>query len=357
MPIKPEVSLLPHQGLVWMILSTYRRTSHVMPTCGSIQGMKKIENLAGRKFGRWTVIREASLAESPPSGRAAWVCRCTCGSSRAVIATNLVKGTSKSCGCSHSEEKRRGPFLDLTGKVYGKVKVLRPAGKSSRGGYLWACQCSCGKEFVSRSADLSFLKVLSCGCSRAESIRKKLNVGDKFGCLTVMADAGMGKFRDSLSRCLCDCGRQVTVRNYAVRKGWVKSCGHLRHERIPEGVASKNSALRSLKTAARARKLQWSLTDDAAFVFMAQPCYWCGREKVNQMQGGLRPDGTSRYRGAFRYNGLDRLDNGKGYVLGNVVACCGRCNRSRGALLTHDFIEMCVAVAARHMDRASGGGD
>jgi hypothetical protein len=33
--------------------------------------------------------------------------------------------------------------------------------------------------------------------------------------------------------------------------------------------------------------------------------------------------------------GLDRIDNGRGYSLNNVVPCCGRCNIIRGENLSH----------------------
>ena len=42
--------------------------------------------------------------------------------------------------------------------------------------------------------------------------------------------------------------------------------------------------------------------------------------------------------------GLDRIDNEKGYELGNILPCCGTCNKIRGDRLTRD--EMVVAMNA-----------
>jgi hypothetical protein len=42
--------------------------------------------------------------------------------------------------------------------------------------------------------------------------------------------------------------------------------------------------------------------------------------------------------------GLDRLDNSRGYEPGNVVPCCGDCNKTRGDRLTHE--EMVAAMRA-----------
>ena len=54
------------------------------------------ENLTGRVFGRWTVLR---LDHVRPSRIRYWLCRCICGTQRAVSSGNLKNGTSASCGC------------------------------------------------------------------------------------------------------------------------------------------------------------------------------------------------------------------------------------------------------------------
>ncbi len=61
-----------------------------------------VEDLTGRRFGRWTVVGYASYS---PSGRQAyhtWRCRCGCGWQGAVIHHNLIGGRSKRCAsCGH----------------------------------------------------------------------------------------------------------------------------------------------------------------------------------------------------------------------------------------------------------------
>lgn len=42
--------------------------------------------------------------------------------------------------------------------------------------------------------------------------------------------------------------------------------------------------------------------------------------------------------------GLDRIENSKGYIISNVVPCCGSCNKIRGNNLTSD--EMAIAMKA-----------
>ncbi len=54
--------------------------------------------LAGEKFGRWTAIHPVAGCE-----RKKWVCRCDCGTERAVQPSCLRSGSSQSCGCLHRE--------------------------------------------------------------------------------------------------------------------------------------------------------------------------------------------------------------------------------------------------------------
>lgn len=49
---------------------------------------------AGKRFGRWTVLR---LAPSPR--RKIWVCKCDCGTEKPVAIYSLKSGISGSCGC------------------------------------------------------------------------------------------------------------------------------------------------------------------------------------------------------------------------------------------------------------------
>lgn len=52
-------------------------------------------DLAGQRFGRWTV-----LGRGPNVGiHAGWRCRCDCGTEKLIAGRNLRYGRSKSCGC------------------------------------------------------------------------------------------------------------------------------------------------------------------------------------------------------------------------------------------------------------------
>ena len=62
--------------------------------------------------------------------------------------------------------------IDLTGKRFDRLEVLRDAGRSPDKSILWECRCDCGTVCLKRSGDLRSGKSRSCGCLRTELIRK-----------------------------------------------------------------------------------------------------------------------------------------------------------------------------------------
>lgn len=57
--------------------------------------------------------------------------------------------------------------VDLTGKEFGRLKVLEHAGKSIRGQSLWLCLCLCGNQKVMQYSSLA-AGTQSCGCKKRE---------------------------------------------------------------------------------------------------------------------------------------------------------------------------------------------
>lgn len=56
----------------------------------------RLIDIAGQRFGRWDVLKQAG---NTVRGGALWLCRCDCGTERAVLGADLRKGKSVSCGC------------------------------------------------------------------------------------------------------------------------------------------------------------------------------------------------------------------------------------------------------------------
>lgn len=69
----------------------------------SIANHKHASDLALRVFGRLTATNQA---EKRGRNRMYWLCRCSCGREKWVIADALKSGATKSCGCLNDEVRR-----------------------------------------------------------------------------------------------------------------------------------------------------------------------------------------------------------------------------------------------------------
>lgn len=58
--------------------------------------MAAAKDITGLRFGRLVVL---ARADSSASGRARWKCLCDCGNTKVVNAKDMIRGSTKSCGC------------------------------------------------------------------------------------------------------------------------------------------------------------------------------------------------------------------------------------------------------------------
>jgi 5-methylcytosine-specific restriction endonuclease McrA len=90
---------------------------------------------------------------------------------------------------------------------------------------------------------------------------------------------------------------------------------------------------------ANRRGHSFDLTTERFEALIQQECHYCGNPAGNAI---------SRHGLELHYNGIDRLDSAKGYVEGNVVPCCGHCNKAKLNLSHDDFLRLVGRIAAKH---------
>lgn len=165
----------------------------------------------GHIYGQWTVLRKADQKNS--CGEVCWICQCECGTIKAISGKVLRRGKSKSCGCNIKQIKPTD--------VFGQLTVIQDTGKRSQGHKIWLCQCSCGNFTEVEGRNLKSGNTKSCGC-----INKRNNLlGQKFGLLTVINDAGNDDYGNSLWKCQCDCGNIKIIRGGNLISGGTITCG------------------------------------------------------------------------------------------------------------------------------------
>ena len=121
-------------------------------------GCTRIKNLLNKKFGTLTVIKFVGKLEGIKNG-IYWECECKCGDKIIIRGTHLLSGNTKSCG--------RCCFIkDITGKIYGKLKVIKIDKNDTK--VRWICACECGNIISVRADNLQNGHVKSCGCSSKE---------------------------------------------------------------------------------------------------------------------------------------------------------------------------------------------
>ena len=98
-----------HRNIMWLCkcdcgnesivpTSRFACAPEIKISCGCQR--TKLEDLTGKRFGRWTVI---SKADSTSDWRTRWNCICDCGTKAVVQGGNLRNGKSVSCGCYKKE--------------------------------------------------------------------------------------------------------------------------------------------------------------------------------------------------------------------------------------------------------------
>lgn len=77
---------------------------------------RKVLNMIGRRFGRWTVVSES--AERGKGGSVRYLCKCDCGNEKVVSGDALRKGDSQSCGCYNLDVVRKFGKTKYKDKLY-----------------------------------------------------------------------------------------------------------------------------------------------------------------------------------------------------------------------------------------------
>ncbi|MFH5805446.1 HNH endonuclease [Alienimonas sp. DA493] len=116
----------------------------------------------GDRFGYWSIIRQA---ESRPGEGPRWLCRCDCGTERTVRSVGLGDGTSKGCGCC---KHLAGVPAIQPGGQYGRLTIVRKAGRDKWRHRAWHCLCECGTEVIAAANSLRRGITQSCGCYKRD---------------------------------------------------------------------------------------------------------------------------------------------------------------------------------------------
>lgn len=169
-------------------------------------------------------------------------------------------------------------------------------------------------------------------------------IGKRFGILTGSKIVGRDEYSHNLVECICDCGNNIVVVCHSLTSGNTTSCGcearkrgkehpHYRgHEDIQQSYWT------SIANGANKRNLEMSISIDYAWdLYLSQgkkcaitgiPIYFPRTRKTANKSTAS----------------LDRIDNTKGYIEGNVQWVHKKINQIKMDLTIEDFFELCKSV-------------
>lgn len=229
---------------------------------------------------------------------------------------------------------------EIQGKRFGILTVIGKVNVKRRWEAL--CKCDCGNEKVVSAKGLVRGDTKSCGCqtNQLRSIGRSANLlGKSFGKLQVVAQ-GKGISTGRLNRynnswiCKCECGGTTEASSNSLLSGNTTSCGCGRADgkrayelRVTGERSIAESVMQTKQLSAARRGIEWSLTEEEFDNIVTKPCEYCG----------VAPQYTVPNVSQKKYHGLDRVDSSKGYIYGNVVACCKHCNFAKAEMSVSEF--------------------
>lgn len=167
--------------------------------------------------------------------------------------------------------------------------------------------------------------------------------GQKFGRLEVISRAA-NRRSQAYWLCACSCGGSVECRGADLRYGRTNSCGCLRRKSLFKGDYI-GRIFHSYSKDAQKRGISFSISREEFEELIFLSCHYCGQSPNQKVRVGRRFD---KWHPTFRYNGVDRADNTKGYEPGNTLPCCGRCNKAKSVMGYEEFLDWAALISSRH---------
>jgi hypothetical protein len=114
------------------------------------------------------------------------------------------------------------------------------------------------------------------------------------------------------------------------RPGHRKTILYLPIADIETDIDMACARVKQIAHAAKRRQKTWDLSVEEAARLLVRPCTYCG----------ALPNPL---------NGLDRIDNTRGYVSGNVTPCCARCNIAKSTMTVEEFLSWAQSVVVKSL--------
>jgi hypothetical protein len=191
-------------------------------------------------------------------------------------------------------------------------------------------------------------------------MKKSIPIGSIFGDLVITEYLGSKNYNNTYL-CKCICGKTREVKLTYLLSGQVNNCGcknfvskpHANQKYSPEEASYRAKASNYISQAKK-RKIECTLTYDEIIKLLRGNCFYCNNPPSNIYNARLRNRINKKNKVQYAvnnseeysifYNGIDRVDNSKGYIQENVVSCCTQCNTAKLNNNLDDFKNWIIKV-------------
>jgi hypothetical protein len=108
-----------------------------------------------------------------------------------------------------------------------------------------------------------------------------------------------------------------------------------------------NNLFSTYKKGAQHRGFAFDLTMYDFERLICQDCFYCGAMPIKRI---LRYNRRLHRTNLIKWNGIDRLDNTRGYSMDNCVPCCWECNKMKMNMGLEDFFIRISRIYRLHLN-------
>ncbi len=284
-------------------------------------------DLAGRQFGRLTVLE--FTGRSNKHKQPLWKCQCNCGNLLDVSRNSLVRGNTKSCGCSRIMTPEKAlKYSKPDSALNGVIHSYRKNAKNKN------LECSLSneqfKKFFEKNCFYCGLKPSTVFNSRSHKL--VYNGIDR-------VDSSKGYNEENCVACCTQCNRSKRASTENEFREWIKKVHkHLNNNEKLVSISkkiSKNSSIfkhlySNKVSAAKSRGIKFLIDKDIFKSLISAKCFYCGVAPKSIFR-------SNNKKHELYYNGLDRIDSELDYSQGNVVTCCSTCNWAKNSYTMAEF--------------------
>ena len=233
-------------------------------------------------------------------------------------------------------------YVDLSGKIFGNWTVIkRMDGNDRRVRYL--CKCKCGTERKVVASLLNNGQSKSCGCR--PKILPKISdvdlVGKRFGSLVVIEIIRIGGHKSRQIVCKCDCGNIESTTHSVLEHKYKVRCIKCTKIFKPNFKGYGKIGLRWWTQHILRRKekhgMEINISIKYAWDLLVKQNFKCALTGVDIQFPNSRKDKLANA-------SIDRIENSKGYIVGNIQWVDMTINMIKGKLNNDEFINICRLI-------------